>query len=197
MHLHLEATMLPLFVAYGLIVLFLVVERLLRSGATAKTMRSQPEDRGSTKIVGLGFGMSMLVLVIAAFLPHDAFGSYQQSFGWGGIALMVLGLLVRIWSARTLGEFYTRTLVVTAYQQLVESGPYRWLRHPGYFADILLCFGAGIASANLIVLALIAGMLLPAYIYRVHVEELMLRQRFGVAFERYAKTRRRLIPLLY
>jgi protein-S-isoprenylcysteine O-methyltransferase Ste14 len=29
------------------------------------------------------------------------------------------------------------------------------------------------------------------------VEELMLRQRFGVAFERYAKTRRRLIPLLY
>jgi protein-S-isoprenylcysteine O-methyltransferase Ste14 len=55
--------------------------------------------------------------------------------------MMFLGLLLRIWAARTLGEFYTRTLVVGTHQMLVEKGPYRWLRHPGYFGDIVLWFG--------------------------------------------------------
>ena len=88
-------------------------------------------------------------------------------------------------------------LLVSGRQQLVASGPYRWLRHPGYSGDIVLLLGAGAAAGNVFVFAVIALMVLPAYCYRIHVEELMLRQQFGATFERYAQTRWRVIPFLY
>jgi len=189
--------MLPLFLAYALIVLFLVVERLLRRGAAARTLASQPEDRGSTRLIGIAFAASMSALIVAAFLGAHVLGSLGSPWRWAGVGLMALGLLLRVWAARTLGAFYTRTLVVSPHQQLVEAGPYRWLRHPGYAGDIVLWLGAGLAAGDLLILAVIAVLIVPAYIYRIHVEEILLRQRFGAAFARYARTRRRVIPFVY
>jgi protein-S-isoprenylcysteine O-methyltransferase Ste14 len=189
--------MLPLFLAYGLIILFLVIERLLRRGQISKTLKTQPQDRGSTLMIGISFGWGMLVLVIAAFLHGQIIGSLNSTLGWVGIGMMLLGLLLRIWAARTLGEFYTRTLVVGTHQVLVEKGPYRWLRHPGYFGDIVLWLGAGLASGNILIVAAIGAILLPAYIYRIHVEEVMLHQRFGTDFDQYTKYRKKVIPFLY
>ena len=187
----------PLFIAYGLIILFLVVERLLRRGQISKTLKTQPQDRGSTPLIGISFGWGMLVLVIAAFLPGQSLGSVNSTFSWVGIGLMLLGLLLRIWAAHTLGAFYTRTLVVGTHQVLVEKGPYRWLRHPGYFGDMVLWLGAGLASGNLLIVAAIGAILLPAYIYRIHVEEVMLHERFGTDFDQYTKHRKKVIPFLY
>ncbi|HLZ62850.1 MAG TPA: isoprenylcysteine carboxylmethyltransferase family protein [Ktedonosporobacter sp.] len=189
--------MLPLFIAYGLIIFFIAVERFLRRGETAKTLKAQPQDRGSTLLIGLAFAWGMLVLLIAAFLPGHIIGSLNGILNWVGIALMLSGLLLRIWAARTLGEFYTRTLVVDTHQVLVEEGPYRWLRHPGYFGDIVLWLGAGLASGNILVLVAIAAIVLPAYIYRINVEEVMLHQRFGTNFDQYTKRRKKVIPFLY
>jgi protein-S-isoprenylcysteine O-methyltransferase Ste14 len=189
--------MRPLFLAYGLIILFIVIERLLRRGQSAKTLKTQPQDRGSTLAIGISFGWGMLVLVIAAFLHGPIPGALSSTLSWIGIGMMLLGLLLRIWAARTLGEFYTRTLVVGTHQVLVEKGPYRWLRHPGYFGDIVLWLGAGLASSNILLVVAIEVILLPAYIYRIHVEEIMLRQRFGADFYQYTKHRKRIIPFLY
>jgi protein-S-isoprenylcysteine O-methyltransferase Ste14 len=189
--------MLPLFLAYGLIILFIVVERLLRRGQSAKTLKTQPQDRGSTLAIGISFGWGMLILVTAAFLHGPLPGSLNSALRWIGIGMMLLGLLLRIWAARTLGEFYTRTLVVGTHQILVEKGPYRWLRHPGYFGDIVLWFGAGLASGNILIVAAIVVILLPAYSYRIHVEEIMLHQRFGTDFAQYTKHRKKIIPFLY
>ena len=33
-------------------------------------------------------------------------------------------------------------------QQLIEHGPYRLLRHPGYSGSLLLWLGAGLTTAN-------------------------------------------------
>lgn len=189
--------MLPLFIAYGLIIVFFVAERLLRRGEASKTFRAEAQDRGSTRLVGISFGWSVLVLMMAAFLYGRIPGSLNSTFSWVGIAIMLLGFFMRVWAARTLGEFYTRTLVVGTHQVLVENGPYRWLRHPGYFGTVALWLGAGLASGNIFILIAIGVIVLPAYIYRIHVEEIMLHQRFGSDFEQYTKQRKKLIPFLY
>lgn len=46
--------------------------------------------------------------------------------------LGVSGLALRVWSMRTLGAFYTRTLRTAQNQHVVDTGPYRMIRHPGY-----------------------------------------------------------------
>ena len=59
---------------------------------------------------------------------------------------MLLGLLIRVWLARTPGGFYRRTLRVTEKEQIVEKGAYRLVRHPGYLGITLSYVGSGVAA---------------------------------------------------
>jgi protein-S-isoprenylcysteine O-methyltransferase len=63
--------------------------------------------------------------------------------GWTGIAVMMVGsLALRWWASVILGRFYTSTLRLSEGQQLVEKGPYRMVRHPGYAGILLLLAGS-------------------------------------------------------
>jgi len=110
---------------------------------------------------------------------------------------MVSGIGLRAWANTTLGAFYTRTLRVTADQQLIEQGPYRVLRHPGYTGGILLWIGAGLATVNWLVTSVIAIVTSSAYGYRIRSEEAMLVQTFGAAYQTYQQRTWKLFPLIY
>jgi protein-S-isoprenylcysteine O-methyltransferase len=111
---------------------------------------------------------------------------------------MALGATLRWWAMHTLGEFFTRTLTTLAEQRVIEAGPYRWVRHPGYLSQflVLVPFAALLSQSWL---PATAGLLLLAAIYarRIRFEEEMLRSRFGEAWMRYAGRTWRLVPFVY
>ncbi len=117
--------------------------------------------------------------------------------GWSGIALVLLGLSLRVWANRTLGQFYTRTLRVNESQKIVQQGPYRLIRHPGYVGVIALWIGAGLATTNWIAAAVITLMMLAVYDYRIRSEEAMLEAAFGEEYCQYAAHTWKLVPLVY
>lgn len=185
-------------IAYSLIGCFFVIERLLRKGEAAKSLQEGHADRGSTRAVGVAFSLALLALLIAPFLNWLKFGRmHSKILGWSGIVAMVAGLMLRIWALRILGSFYTRTLRTLPEQHLIEEGPYRLVRNPGYLADLLLWSGAGFASANWIVLATIAFPMVLVYQNRIKVEEVMLAEAFPQEYPGYARRTWRLIPFLY
>ncbi len=117
--------------------------------------------------------------------------------GWCGVALMLAAVGVRVWAARTLGAFYTRTLRTTAGQRIVSAGPYRVIRHPGYAAAIVLWLGAGLATANGLVTVAILLLIVTAYRARIAAEEAMLLEAFGDAYRTYSRRTWRLLPPIY
>jgi protein-S-isoprenylcysteine O-methyltransferase Ste14 len=191
--------MASLFAAYLLIIAFMVIERRLRIGENAKSMASGEADRQSTSRLGQAFGLALLLLLLAPLLNYFRIGFWVRSWfpGWLGVELMVVGMALRFWSAKVLGKFYTRTLLTTTDQCIVEEGPYRLLRHPGYSGSLLVWIGAGLAAANWIVFALITLVMLISYIYRMRAEEAMLAAQFGQAYHDYVQRTRRIIPFLY
>ena len=190
--------MKPIKIAYSLIASFFVIERLFRKGGAARSLEESHADRGSTRAIGGAFGLALLALLSAPFLNQLKVGRMQSKMlGWSGIVAMVTGLILRIWAFRILGSFYTRTLRTLPEQRLIEEGPYRLVRNPGYLADLLLWFGAGFASANWIVLATIAFPMVGAYRSRIKAEEAMLAEAFPQEYDRYARRTWRLIPFLY
>jgi len=70
---------------------------------------------------------------------------------------MLVGPGLRVWAARALGRYYTRTLRATADQPVVRAAPYRLVWHPGYAANLLLWVGFGLATGNVVVLGVIGG----------------------------------------
>ncbi|HVB20538.1 MAG TPA: isoprenylcysteine carboxylmethyltransferase family protein [Ktedonobacteraceae bacterium] len=190
--------MKPIKIAYSLIGCFIIIERLLRKGEAAKSLQESHADRGSTRAIGAAFGLAMLALLIAPLLNWLKLGRmHSKTLAWGGIVTMVVGLMLRIWAFRILGSFYTRTLRTSPEQHLIEEGPYRLVRNPGYLADLLLWLGAGFASANWIVLATITFPMLQAYWNRIKAEEAMLAEAFPQDYDSYARRTWRLIPFLY
>jgi protein-S-isoprenylcysteine O-methyltransferase len=184
--------------AYGLIGLFLLLERLARQGAAAKSLEAGRFDRRSTVILGIAFLIGLLALLLAPLLNAFQIGTQSEKLiGWAGIGVMVGGIVLRFWASRVLGRFYTRTLRVADDQSLVDKGPYRLIRHPGYSADVLLWAGAGLATLNWMVTTLLVLVMLGSYGYRIRCEEAMLLATLGPEYQSYRKRTWRLVPFIY
>jgi protein-S-isoprenylcysteine O-methyltransferase Ste14 len=185
-------------VACGIIGFFIVAERLLRRGSEALSLEASPADRGTTRGVGVAFGASLLALLLAPVLNRRRIGRlYGTKPAWGGIALMVAGLSLRIWAARVFGAFYTRTLRTSVQQRLVTDGPYRLVRHPGYLGQLLMWLGGAMATANGIAATIIAMAMGRAYRDRIVAEEAMLAEAFAEDYPPYAERTWRLLPFVY
>jgi protein-S-isoprenylcysteine O-methyltransferase Ste14 len=118
-------------------------------------------------------------------------------FGWVGLLIAVGGMSVRWWANRTLGEYYTRTLRVTAAQSIIQKGPYRMIRHPGYLGSMLMWVGAGLATTNWIVFTLAMVVMFAAYYYRIQAEEQMLMAAMSQDYREYESRTWKLIPFVF
>src|SRR5262245_37807492 len=107
------------------------------------------------------------------------------SEGIYGRKKMLGGLALRWWANAVLGRFYTSTLRLTEGQQIVRAGPYRLVRHPGYGGVLLLWAGAGLASQNGAVAAIVLSVMSVAYAYRIKSEESLLQAGFGDQYRSY------------
>jgi protein-S-isoprenylcysteine O-methyltransferase Ste14 len=127
-------------------------------------------------------------------LPAAALAGARWPLFVAGLVLMCAGLAVRQCAVATLGRFFTIDVQVQPDQTVVDSGPYRWVRHPSYTGLILTFLGFGLALGN--VAALAAAFLVPTVglVYRIHFEEHALLEGLGEPYRRYAVGRRRLVP---
>jgi protein-S-isoprenylcysteine O-methyltransferase Ste14 len=118
---------------YGLIAVFFGSDRFLRRGTAATSLQAEAADQGNTQAIGQAFGTSMLALLLAPTLTALGLGRVPQRDRLFrlGVFGMVAGLLLRTWATQVLGTSYTRTLRVGQEQRVIQSGPYRVIRHPG------------------------------------------------------------------
>src|SRR5215813_12192758 len=179
--------MLTNVVSYLLIGSFLVLQRVLRRGEQARSLRPNREDKCTTRLIGLAFGFSILALILAPLLNRFEVAHLGLGFpvGWVGVTLMLGGLALRWWANAVLGRFYTSTLRLAQDQQIVKEGPYRLVRHPGYAGVLVLWLGAGLASQNWLVAGIIVILMSVAYAYRIRSEESMLLTAFGETYRDY------------
>ncbi len=113
-----------------------------------------------------------------------------------GVGLEVAGLGLRAWSMRTLGSSYSRTLRVERSQRVIDGGPYRFVRHPGYAGSLLIWTGFALTSRSFVVVEVVGGLLGLAYHRRVEAEEALLGRKLP-GYEAYTKRTKRLIPFVW
>jgi protein-S-isoprenylcysteine O-methyltransferase Ste14 len=188
--------LISMILGYVLIAVLIGIEGRMRKTGAAKSWSGGAFDRRSTLLNVAAFEFAIFTPPVLDYLQFGVVG-YVTAVGFTGFVIMFFGLSIRVWAARTLGEFYTRTLRVTENQHIVEKGAYRFVRHPGYLGIILLYTGLGVASANWIATMTIAAFTLIAYTYRIETEEAMLIAAFGDRYRAYMTRTRKLIPHVY
>ena len=182
-------------IAYGLVVVFFVMEFRLRKGGSASSLDAGASDRGSTLLV---VGSLVVAVDLPLLLNWLDIGRFRlDAVAWFGLCVMIAGMGVRVWAMRVLGSFYSRTLRVEDSQTVVTDGPYRLVRHPGYLGSLMFWFGSGLALHNWLSTLLVTAMMWGIYAYRIRAEEDMLLARLGQPYEEYRSRSQKLIPFVY
>ncbi|MGH8113036.1 MAG: methyltransferase family protein [Rhodanobacteraceae bacterium] len=152
-------------------------------------------DRGSYWVIMFSVGGGIFLAFWFAFnVPATTIAGHQPVLFWIGIALMLVGMAFRWYAIRVLGRFFTRSVATRAGQYVVDTGPYRLIRHPSYSGAMLAMIGLGLAMTNWASIALIVSGMLIGYSYRVRVEERALCEGIGPAYREYMRHTRRFIP---
>lgn len=110
---------------------------------------------------------------------------------------MLTGIVLRQYSMKLLGQFFTFDVAIRTGHTLIEIGPYRYIRHPSYSAGLLTMLGFGLALGNWAGLAAALLCLAIAYAYRIVVEEAALTTALGDSYKQYVRRTWRLVPFLF
>lgn len=176
---------------------YVLAEGVLRKGNSAKSIKREKYDKGSTLFVAFTFISSFIILTSATIINFQDSNSSSNIGVIIGTILMVAGLLIRVHAAKTLGAYYTRTLKTQTKQIIIQNGLYSIIRHPGYFGVFAMWVGAGLIMRNWIALLLLVIIQLTGYTYRINKEEEMLKESFGKEYDQYMTRTKRLIPFIY
>lgn len=112
-----------------------------------------------------------------------------------GASLFWGGLILRISAVLELGQFYSHRVQVTGKQRVVQTGPYRWIRHPAYSGMLLLHLGLVTVFFNWLSFSLLLAALLPALVNRILVEERTLLSLPG--YVEFCAGRARILPHIW
>jgi protein-S-isoprenylcysteine O-methyltransferase Ste14 len=110
-----------------------------------------------------------------------------------GAGLTLLGVLLMIWARIHLGRNWSSDAAVTVDHELVTDGPYRLMRHPIYSGMLLAFIGTALAIGQWRGVLAVA-LVFVAFLQRILMEERLMREEFGAAYESYAQRVRALVP---
>ena len=109
--------------------------------------------------------------------------------------VLVAGLVFSIWARVHIGRNWSGIVTLKQDHELIQSGPYRLVRHPIYTGLLLGFIGTAIARDEwrgwLAVL-----MVLAALWRKLRLEERWLTEQFGDAYRQYRSEVAALIPYL-
>ena len=147
--------------------------------------------------VGLGGIVAAEVLGLAAtFIAAAALPGKWICLAIGLIVAWC-GIALRFWAKRSLGRFFVGAVVMQPDHEIIDTGPYAVIRHPGYAGSVLALGGLSLATANAITLAVFLAVPLAIYLTTIPVEEAALTANLGENYADYRKRTGRLLPRLW
>jgi protein-S-isoprenylcysteine O-methyltransferase Ste14 len=182
--------LIPLVLVSLLICMEVYASRVRRAEAETR-------DRGSLLavwgLVGLSYGAAFNLWSLR-HPPGPMLGAWAM---WVGAAVALCGMALRVWSVATLGRYFTYVVKVTEDQPVVQSGPYRLLRHPSYAGALLTALGIGLSLRVALAPVILVVVQFVAYSIRMGVEEKALSEGIGEPYRAYMRRTKRIVPYVW
>lgn len=110
-----------------------------------------------------------------------------------GALFTMLGVGFACCARYVLGRNWSSVVQVKKDHELIQSGPYRWVRHPIYTGLLLAFFGTAMAIGEwrgAICVVIVAV----SFWFKLKLEERWMRENFGAVYESYMQRTKALIP---
>jgi len=109
--------------------------------------------------------------------------------------LCIIGLAFAFWARVTLGRNWSGVVTLKEGHELVERGPYRFVRHPIYTGILTMFFATALALGHVAGFAATLLMFASFWI-KLCVEEQLMLQQFPHRYAVYGRRVKRIIPFV-
>ena len=181
----------PIWYMFGLWLLWILQFILFRPKQKSTTIKTAPNFRWGIVLQMLGN--------CAIFLP--AVRSWAQPIAVSrisaGVVFGLVGVCLASTAIRHLGKQFQITAAINDDHQLVTSGPYQIVRHPIYASMFAMYVMSVFLLGRLPWWPIGIVLFLAGIEVRIHVEDTLLRDRFGPAFEAWKLKVPAILPLIH
>jgi protein-S-isoprenylcysteine O-methyltransferase Ste14 len=177
-------------ILYGLFEIFM--SRRFRD----KTKISKSGDKGSISLIYISISVGYWLSFIIGSTRTGRIYHWNTFFAIGAL-LVIAGLIIRISSILKLKQHFTYTVTEVKNHELIETGLYKYIRHPGYLGQLIIFLGIATTLSNWLSVLLMIIPVLFGYLNRINVEEKFLIELMGQKYLDYQKRTKRLIPNIY
>lgn len=134
-------------------------------------------------------------LLLAAPIEWLLAGQVAGGMQIAGALLFVGGLIGYRRAGDALGEQLSPLVAPREPATLVDRGPYRWLRHPMYVAELAMAWGAALMLGSYVSATLAVAFVI-LVLHRVGIEERLLHARLP-GYRAYVARTKRFVPYVY
>jgi protein-S-isoprenylcysteine O-methyltransferase Ste14 len=112
-----------------------------------------------------------------------------------GLIAVAAGYALALW-AMLVNRFFSSVVRIQSDrgQTVITTGPYAFIRHPGYLAGIVIILASGVALGSWLAAAFLIVLCVPALLYRAVKEDRVLQAELPGYRDYVARVRWRLIP---
>jgi protein-S-isoprenylcysteine O-methyltransferase Ste14 len=142
--------------------------------------------------------IACLLLIYGRELPYPLslrIIPHATAIAWAAAPLCVAGLGFALWARVTLGRNWSGVVTLKEGHELVERGPYRFVRHPIYTGMLIMFFATALVQRHVAGFAGVLLMFASFWIKLGREEELMLQQ-FPERYAAYQLRAKRIIPFV-
>ena len=148
------------------------------------------ESAGSRLIVIFALGMGIFFLF---FSKKSRLLPLTDMLAWTSIVFSLAGMAITLWARRTLAGNWSADVTLKEGHELIQHGPYRFVRHPIYTGFLSMTLAAAIAfgyTGGFLGVGLVAL----GFWYKLRKEEALMTRHFPAAYPAYKARVKALIP---
>jgi len=140
----------------------------------------------------------LIAMAIAFFMiNHDAtLWPYTLTIGIIADIVTLIGLIIILWARTILGGNWSTAAVLKEDHELIQSGPYRYVRHPIYSGLLLMVLGVAIFYGRAIFFVAFAVSFIISWL-RAREEEKLLTRHFPEKYPNYTVIDKAFIPFVF
>jgi len=157
---------------------------------------SKSGDKGSIWLLTISISMGYWLSFIIASTKTGRIYHWNTFFVIGSL-LALTGLIIRVTSIMKLKQQFTYSVTKIENHELIETGLYKIIRHPGYLGQLIIFLGISVCLSNWLSILLMIIPVLSGYLNRINVEERFMIEQMGEKYLDYRKRTKRLIPSIY
>ena len=133
---------------------------------------------------------------LAALLGGAAHRSATPLVGLCADAIVLAGLAIALWGRWELGRNWNLNPSIQEDHELIERGPYVYVRHPMYSGLVLMLLGTVLWYGSWIGGILFIACLIGTWL-KLRREERLLTAHFGTSYLRYKERVKALVPFIF